>query len=137
KLHPCSGAERPDVLDTTAKLREQGLCACERRCFAARKPDQRPRPRGGYRAADGALDEAGIAGRHRRGDPRVSARAYGAHFDEQTPLHGAGQDAVDTEVYALDGCVVEKEGNHYFRIVHELAERRGPSRSCLTCLLRV
>ena len=41
KLHPRSGTERTDVLDTTTKLPEQGLRAREQSGVAACEPDQR------------------------------------------------------------------------------------------------
>ena len=125
------------MLDTTAKLSEQGLRAGELTGFAGREADQRPRSCSGYRAAHGALDEAGIAGRQRRADLPVSARAHGAHIDEKTSFHAAAQQPGGAEIDALDRCVVEKEGNHDFRIVHQLAERRRPSRSSIAGVARV
>ena len=67
----------------------------------------------------------------------MRTRGHRAHIDEKTSFHAAGQQPVGAEVDALDRSVVEKEGNHDFRIVHQLAERRGPSRSRLACVVRV
>jgi len=90
ELHPHSGPERSDMLHTTAKLVQQWFCAGELASCAAHEADQRPRLCSGNRAADGTLDKAGIARRQRRGDPRVHARAYGAHIDEETSFHATG-----------------------------------------------
>jgi hypothetical protein len=67
----------------------------------------------------------------------VSARTHGAHIDEEASFHGAAQEPVAAEVYALDRCIVEKKRNHQLRIVHKLAERRGPFRPRVARLLRV